>query len=200
MKRETLLKEILLKNPYIKVILKRTPKLKFSNWYLGAGCIAQTVWNYLSDNPLYAHIGDYDLVYFDNGDISEQTENKYRKKAEKVFKDLPIEVELVNEARVHTWYEQEFGKKIKQYISIENAIASWPTTATSIGVRLNDQGNFVIYTPFGLDDLFNMVVRANKKQITKEIYLKKVNKWTKYWPNLVVIPILNKYSDIEVKE
>jgi hypothetical protein len=33
-----------------------------------------------------------------------------------------------------------------------------------------------------------MIVRANKVQITREIYEKKAAKWTKLWPELVVIP------------
>ena len=45
-----------------------------------------------------------------------------------------------------------------------------------------------IYTPFGLDDLFSGIVRANKRQITSEIYNRKVQKWIIKWPNLKIIP------------
>jgi hypothetical protein len=48
--------------------------------------------------------------------------------------------------------------------------------------------NFKIYAPFGLNDLFGMIVRANKAQITEEIYLQKVNKWKSKWPALTIIP------------
>jgi len=33
-----------------------------------------------------------------------------------------------------------------------------------------------------------MIVRPNKRQITKEIYLEKVKRWTKLWSRLKVIP------------
>ncbi len=39
------LREFLLQNPVIVEVLKRTPDLGLPNWHLGAGCIAQTVWN-----------------------------------------------------------------------------------------------------------------------------------------------------------
>lgn len=72
-------------------------------------------------------------------------------------------------------------------MSEEAAINTWPTTATAIGVRKTGE-EWNIYAPFGLNDLFGMVVRANKTQITKEIYEKKVNRWTQRWPGLTVIP------------
>jgi hypothetical protein len=45
-----------------------------------------------------------------------------------------------------------------------------------------------VYAPFALNDLFGMIVRANKAQITKNIYEKKTSKWTKIWTELIVIP------------
>lgn len=43
-----------------------------TNWYLGAGCIAQTVWNFFHDFEPTIGIGiaDYDLVYHDASDLS----------------------------------------------------------------------------------------------------------------------------------
>ena len=42
--------------------------------------------------------------------------------------------------------------------------------------------------PFGLNDLFGKIVRANKTQITKEIYKKKDIKWSALWIDLRIIP------------
>ncbi len=84
------------------------------------------------------------------------------------------------------WYEKHFGRPIDQYKSVEEAISTWPTTATSIGVRKID-GQFHVYAPFGLDDLLGMIVRANKVKITEKIYQDKVDRWIKIWPNLKVI-------------
>lgn len=49
-------------------------EVNLPNWYVGAGCIAETVWNYLSEmEPTHA-IKDYDLVYFSPEDLSERSE------------------------------------------------------------------------------------------------------------------------------
>lgn len=81
-----------------------------------------------------------------------------------------------------------FGYDIKPYSQIEEAINTWPTTATAIAIRLNQDNNWVMYAPFGLNDVFGKIVRANKTQITQKIYEKKVQKWLSIWPDLKVIP------------
>lgn len=70
---------------------------------------------------------------------------------------------------------------------IEDAINTWPTTATAIGMRI-ENNETKIYAPFGLHDLFRMVIRANKIQITKDIFEAKIAKWSAKWPSLTVIP------------
>jgi len=181
------LEQILLLSSAIKPILQRAPQLHMPNWYLGAGCIAQTVWNMQHGFDLVSNIKDFDLVYYDSSDISYQAEDDYVQQGSKLFKDIPAKVEIVNQARVHLWYEEHFGYKIGAYQSVEHAIRTWPTTATSVGVRY-DGSDFSVYAPFGLNDLFGMIVRANKAQITEDIYLRKVERWTKVWRNLKVIP------------
>lgn len=178
-------KEILLQNEVIKEILRKAPALEMKGWYLVAGCLAQTVWNYKHRNNLNYGISDYDLVYFDDSDLSYEAEDKYIKKGKKLFGDIPVEIR--NQARVHLWYEKHFGYAIEPYLSVEKAIYNYPTTATAVGVRLEDN-DLKIFAPYGLDDLMYLIVRANKTKITEEIYNKKVERWTKLWPMLKVIP------------
>jgi len=188
MNKEEQLLEILENNKNIRLILERANKLKVPNWYLGAGGIAQTVWNALYDFDLETGIKDYDLVYYDARDISYEAENVIIQNGKKLFQDIPIPVEIINEARVHLWYEKRFGVKINPYQSVEDAIDSWPTTATAIGVNYINKRN-EIYSPFGLEDLLNGIIRASKVQITKEIYDSKVNRWKNIWSELKVIPL-----------
>jgi hypothetical protein len=42
--------------------------------------------------------------------------------------------------------------------------------------------------PFGLDDLFGLLVRPNKRQITRAIYEAKVDRWRPIWPRLTYLP------------
>jgi hypothetical protein len=192
------LETALRKNLVISRVLDRAPLLKLPNWYLGAGCIAQTVWNELHSFPPSNHIKDYDLVYFDGSDLSYEAEDMRIKGGRKLFRDLNARIEIRNQARVHLWYKKHFSKTLEYlddygktnsaYKTVEDAIATWPTTATSIGVKLDEEKRFVVYAPFGLDDLFDMVVRPNKKGVPKEVYLGKVERWTKIWPRLKVVP------------
>lgn len=178
---------ILNTNKSLQIILDRAQILNMLNWYVGAGGISQTVWNVKHGLDPENGIKDYDLVYFDKNDVSYGAEDVFIQKGNKLFKDIPTPVEIRNQARVHLWYEKHFGIPIQQYKSVEEAIASWPTTATAVGVR-KINSKFQVYAPFGLDDLLNMIVRPNKVQIKKKIYEGKVNRWTKIWPKLRVIP------------
>jgi len=180
--------EILKKNKTLQTVLKRVDELGLKNWYVGAGSINQTVWNVLCVFEQEYGIEDYDLVYYDAEDISYEGENFYIQKGKELFKDISSIVEIRNQARVHLWFEKHFGYKIKPHKSVEDSIKAWPTISSCIGVRY-DKANDVykIYAPYGLDDIFNLVVRPNKQLITKEVYDKKVRKWIKKWPNLKII-------------
>ena len=178
---------IVFKNPNVSKIIQSNPFSDGESWYLGAGCICQSVWNYLSGRKPEEGIKDYDLVYYNAKDISKEAELKERQRIKALFSTLSAEIDVVNEARVHTWYEEDFGKKIDQLKSCEEAINGWPTTATAVGInKIGDKFN--VYAPYGLNDLFRMVIRPNKPSVIKWVYEKKVEKWTKIWPNLKVIP------------
>lgn len=182
------LEQVLKRSEVITQVLRLAPQLRMPHWYLGAGCIAQTVWNVQHGFDLASNIKDCDLVYYDSSATSYEAEDVYIQEGKELFKNIPLQVEIVNEARVHLWYEKHFGYSIGPYASVEHAISTWPTTATSIGVRYDDLGQFRVCAPYGLNDLFGMVVRANKTQITQETYTKKVERWTKVWDKLTVIP------------
>lgn len=183
--KETLI-NILLKNESMHEVFETAEK-HLKDYYVGAGFIFQTVWNYLSGFPLDYGIGDVDIVYFDREDLSIETEKELESQISETLKHLPFKIDVKNEARVHLWYEKKFGYPIAPYQSMEDAIDTWPTTASSIGVKKKEAG-YEVYAPFGLEDLVEMVVRPNKTLITKEIYESKAVKWKNKWPKLTVIP------------
>ena len=167
--------------------LERLAGLGLPECFLGAGCVAQTVWNAAHGKPPDADISDYDIVYFNAGDLTEEAENEAAVNVREGMAGLSFAVDVKNQARVHLWYRQRFGYDIVPYTSTEDAIATWPTTATAIGVRL-EQGRPRVFAPYGLDDLFGLVVRANRVQITPEIYRRKAARWQRHWPRLTVLP------------
>ncbi|WP_180953658.1 nucleotidyltransferase family protein [Bacillus sp. T33-2] len=161
---------------------------EFGDYYVGAGCLVQTVWNHLSGYPLEHGIGDVDIVYFDSADLSAESERLCEQRIAEKLGKIPYKVDVKNEARVHLWYEDKFGYKISPYTSLEGAVNTWPTTATALGVKKTIGGDYEIYAPYGLNDLFGMIVRPNKVQITKKIYEKKARKWAALWPELTIVP------------
>ena len=182
-----LLRDVIQKNETVYKVVMNAQKLTNLNYYIGAGCIAQTVWNYQTGNDFMYGISDIDFVYYDADDLSEQAENEIAKNIVALAGTQEIKIDVKNEARVHLWYKGHFGYDISPYTSLESAINTWPTTATSIGVRL-ENGEIKIYAPFGLNDLFGLIVKANKAQITADIYKQKVDKWKAKWTSLKVIP------------
>jgi hypothetical protein len=182
------LEDIIMSSETTSIVIKRAKQLNIDNYYIGAGCITQTVWNYLSNYPLDYGIKDIDFIYFDNTNLDYESENRVIMEARELYSDLGVEIDLKNQARVHLWYKDHFGYSIKPYTSIESAINTWPTTATAIGIRMEENNEFKVYAPFGLNDLFSKIVRANKTQITKHIYEAKVSSWLNKWPDLIVVP------------
>src|SRR5262249_348035 len=144
------------------------------------------IWNLADGKEPSADILDYDLVYYDS-ELSEEGERTVTRKARELVTDLQIELDVTNEAHVHIWYPKQFGYRIQPYRSTEDAIGTWPTTATAIGVRPRGR-QLEVCAPFCIEDLFNRVVGANGVQITPAIYRAKVTRWVSRWPSLVVCP------------
>lgn len=177
---------VLLSHPVLGEVLRRAPALGLEDYCIGAGCICQSVWNAQDGlSPLHG-ISDVDFVYFDP-DLSYEGEDRVIRRVREAFGDLPAEFDVKNQARVHLWYRDHFGSDIPPYPSLEAAIATWPTTATAVGVRLEGEELKVI-APFGLDDLFGRIVRPNRVQITEAIYRSKWEKWQRRWEGLTVMP------------
>jgi hypothetical protein len=154
--------------------------------WLVADSIAQTVWNVVCGQPAEFGIKDVDFVYFDRNDLSAEAEAAHEKRLRDLFRHLPVRLDVKNEARVHLWYQAKFGYPIVPYSPNSDAIATFPTTATAVGVRRR-AGKFECCAPFGLDDLFGLVVRPNKVQITSPIYEAKVQRWRPLWPRLTLM-------------
>ncbi len=174
-------------NPSIQAVWNAWGALELPDCWLVAGCLAQTVWNERFGLPVDYGISDLDLVYFDPSDLSEQTEQRHAQRIRHIFAELPVRIDVKNQARVHLWYEAKFGFPIPPYQSVLDAIGTFPTTATTVGLRPTGHGTELCAT-YGLSDLFDGVVRANKRLITREIFEAKVAKWYSRWPDLKVIP------------
>ena len=170
-------------NPVVSSVFDSWAELALPNCWMVAGAVFQSFWNSVHGySPLHG-LSDIDLIYFDADDLTEETENEHYLRINRCYDNLNIRFDVKNEARVHLWYEDRFGYPIAAYTSAEAAMETFPTTAGSIGIRANGQA-LEAFAPFGFDDLMNLIIRPNKRQITRSIYEEKVARWKQNWPRV----------------
>lgn len=97
-----ILEDILRKNTKLMRILEILEKDALQNYYVGAGAINQTVFNYNHGFDIDYGIKDYDIVYYDE-DVSYEKEDVVIKRLTNSFKDLGVSVDIKNQARVYIW-------------------------------------------------------------------------------------------------
>jgi uncharacterized protein len=93
--------------------------------------VAKAVWNHLHSFPANYGLKDYDVVYFDPGDLTLDGEQAVGAKVAELV-GAAVTVDVTNEARVQTWYQRRFGLPLAPYHSAEHAIATWPSTAARV--------------------------------------------------------------------
>ena len=178
---------IIKQNKELMDILDYVYSLKLPNFYIAAGSVFQTIWNYYDDKPLNHGIKDIDIIYYDSSNLSKEDEIELENKIENHFKKLNYKFDIHNEARMHLWKKENENKKIDKYKNSEDAISQFMATIQSIGItKIND--SIEIYAPYGLSDIFSKTIRPIKqKTISKEIYDKKVESWNSRFDNLNII-------------
>jgi hypothetical protein len=171
------------KSPIVAPVFDGWSSLALPNCWLVAGAVFQTYWNKAHGFLPLQGISDIDLIYFDPDDLSDEAENENSIRINSQFRDLDVKFDVKNEARVHLWYEDRFGYPISAYTSAESAMETFPTTAGSIGVRVAGI-ELEAFAPFGFDDLLDLVIRPNKRRVTRSIYEDKVKRWAALWPRV----------------
>jgi hypothetical protein len=179
--------ELVRANPKVAAVLARAETLDLPGYYLAAGCLFQTVWNVLDGQDPERGIRDYDLMYFDDSDLSWEAEDVVIRRCADAFAELGVDVEVRNEARVHLWYEEHFGVPCGPFRSTEAAIDSFAARACCVGIR-SVAGAWRVYAPFGFADLFDFVIRPNPVLAPREVYETKAKRWCALWPRLEILP------------
>lgn len=185
---ETFIK-IIKQNSDLVTILDYIYKLKLPNFYIAAGSVFQTIWNYYDNKPLNFGIKDIDIIYYDPINLSKESEQKLEKTIEDYLKKagLNYELDIHNEARMHLWKKDNENKNIDQYKNSEDAIDQWIATVHAIGIT-KENNEIKVYAPYGLSDIFSKTIRPIKhKNNSKELYNKKVASWQKRFENLNIV-------------
>jgi hypothetical protein len=150
--------------------------------------VRNLVWDSLHQFGEPSALADIDVAYFDDTELSKERDTLMQSRLVNIHPQLPWDV--TNQAAVHTWYEAAFGFAVPALRSLEEAVASWPEYATSVGLTLRPDDSIKIFAPYGLGDLFDMVVRWNPLRADVETYRKRVEqkRYRERWPQVVIVP------------
>ncbi|MEJ3744599.1 nucleotidyltransferase family protein [Actinomycetes bacterium KLBMP 9797] len=157
--------------------------------WVGAGAIRDLVWGELYGSGFHpSQVRDLDVAFFDPSDLSRDRDDSATRQLAAGAPDVPWEA--TNQAAVHTWYEATFGEPAAPLHSVADAIATWPETATAVGVRLGAGDEIEVCAPLGLGDLLSGVWRHNPRRISVERSLERLarHRPAERWPGVHVIP------------
>ena len=181
--------EIIKQNSDLMNILNYLEELKLPNYYIAAGSVFQTIWNYYDNKPLNSGIKDIDIIYYDSDNLSKDVEYDLENKIIEHFKSIGLnyEFDVHNEARMHLWKKENENKDINQYKNSEDAIDKWIATVHAIGIT-KENNKIKVYAPYGLSDIFSKTIRPIKhKSNFKDLYDRKVKSWCERFDGLNII-------------
>lgn len=180
---------ILKQNEDLMTVLNYIYELKLPNFYIAAGSIFQTIWNYYDSKPLNYGIKDIDIIYYDSSNISKDNEQELENNIINHFKELNMnyEFDVHNEARMYLWKKKNENKNIDQYKNSEDAIDQWIATVHAVEIT-KENNEIKLYAPYGLSDIFSKTIRPIKhKANSKELYEKKAKSWNNRFEGLSII-------------
>jgi hypothetical protein len=170
-----------LRNHCNAVLLERLPELDLPDAWLVGGCLFQTVWNLQAGQPPATGIRDYDIFYFDAADLSEAAETAVNVRAQQAFASLGVQLEVKNQARVHTWYPAYFGRPCPPLASACEGVQRFLVGSTSVGLRQSG-ASVQVYAPHGLDDMYQGLLRPNPGVDHGPLYDDKARDYQARWP------------------
>ena len=175
--------EIAMANPINAEITARLPDLGVDQCMLTAGCLFQAVWNHQSNRPVAQDVKDYDVFYFDT-DLSYEAEDRVIRAAERLFQDLGVNVEVKNQARVHLWYGERFGRPYPQLHTARQGVDRYLVAGTCIGLEI---ATGEVYAPYGLADVEQGILRINPQHPEPELFAQKAFSYQARWPWLKIV-------------
>jgi uncharacterized protein len=176
--------DAVLENQANRELLRRLRSIGLRDCYLTAGCLFQTVWNQTSGRAAEWGIKDYDVFYFDDGDLSWEAEDDVIRRVADATADLAIPIEVRNQARVHLWYSDRFGGEYPQLSSARDGIDRYLILCTCVGIEVRSGD---VYAPNGLEDLALGVLRINPLNPKRELFRQKAESYRSRWPWLRIV-------------
>jgi uncharacterized protein len=172
--------------PWFAAALRSVRELGLPQGCIGAGAVRNLVWDHLHGFAEPSALADVDVAYFDADEPPGQ-EREHQRRLCARHGALPWEV--TNQAHVHLWFEAHFGHAVPPLRSVEEAVASWPETATAVALRLSAAGGVEVIAPLGLEDLFAMRVRRNPARVSVQTYRERIasKRYAERWPRVEIV-------------
>ncbi len=187
------LRKILHSDLWSMQALTAVRSLKLPDWAIGAGVVRSLVWDHLSclgkTEP-----DDVDVLFFDQNNLSKEYEMEIEQSLRDISPDVPWSVK--NQARMH------LRNKDLPYQDTKDAMCYWLETATAIAIRFEDNDDLTILAPFGLKDLFNMIIRptpAARSKMDQFENRTRQKDWLNIWPELIIDKMENRGSTRPIK-
>jgi uncharacterized protein len=159
--------------------------------WIGAGALRDVVWGELYGPGFSpADVRDVDVAFFDPTELSRAYDYQVTARLSARCPGVPWQAR--NQAAVHTWYATKFGGHPPPPLSsIEDAIGTWPETATAVAVRLGlgDGDAIEICAPLGVADLMGGVWRRNPRRVSLEESRARLarHRPEQRWPGVTVV-------------
>jgi len=164
-------------------LLDAVRSLRLPDCWIGAGFVRNAVWDHLHGRTSSLS-GDVDVLWFDP-DRADPSEDRKIEAALRAL-DPSVAWDVKNQCRMHA------RNGDAPYRSATDALRCFPETATAVAVRWSDQDHCDIAAPFGLDDLFGLIVRPTPRFAgdKRELYDSRIQAkgWLQTWPLLRCIP------------
>lgn len=174
------LKALLISDAKRQHLLSLVRSLGLPDCWIAAGTIRNAVWDFLHQRTPSPPAGDIDVIWFDPARNSRHFDLQIEERLQRL--DDSVKWSVKNQSRMH------LANGDPPYQSACDAMRFWPETATAIGVRHGGRGNLEIAAPYGLDDLYQAIVRATPRfHIEKRALFEarvQGKKWLEQWPLL----------------
>jgi uncharacterized protein len=168
-------------------VLEGLREIDLPDWLLVAGVLYNRVWNELTGRPPLTGINDIDVFYFDD-DLSYEAEDAVIRRLAAHFADLPLPVQVRNQARVHLWFPQKFGQPFAPLASSGEMLGRYASKTHAVAVRLETDDRLTIVAPFGLDDIFSFRIVPNPVLMNRPAHEAKGARAKSVWPEITVLP------------
>jgi hypothetical protein len=178
------LSAVLRQAPHVMKALSAARDADPPDWLVSAGAVRDAVWDALHDRLPTAMPRDIDLGFFDPADLTAARDQAVEADLRAREPGLPWQAK--NQAAVHLWYPERFGVDVPAFRSSAEAVATFPETATCVGVRLLPDDDMLVVAPHGLDDLLHCICRHNPTRVSAAFYRQRVaaKGWRERWPRM----------------